>query len=89
MRGLVPPHARLARLAVSVLSAAVGVGASVSVQSYGSASTGVHSVSAGQTNLEVTTAEFECRVDSSQRAQYKVNGGGATACEILVYGFRG
>lgn len=85
---LVPPHARLARLAVSVLGAAVGVSASVSVQSYGSASTGVHSVSAGQTNLEVTTAEFECRVDSSQRAQYKVNGGGGTACEILVYGFR-
>ncbi len=88
---LVPPHSRVATLNVrGTLDAGGGVLASaVEVQSYGSTGALSHVLYNGAGPAFATLgAVFEVVLDSSQRAQYKVNGGGdAPAADIYVTGF--
>lgn len=88
---LVPPHGRIATLDVrGVLPGGGGVVASaVEVQSYGSAGALSHVLYVGPgAALETRGAVFDVMLDSSQRAQYKVNGGAnAPTTEIYVAGF--
>lgn len=86
---LVPPHSRIARLRVSVTANATpAITGSVDIQSNGSSAAGAHTVTARQTALEISTDEIECVLDSQQRIQYRVNGGGnAPTADAYVFGF--
>lgn len=88
---LAPPHARIVTLKVVATNVIGGglVTSSVTVQRFGAASTGTHDLYTGVTALQSAAAEMTVEVDSSQRAQYQVNGGAnAPVADIYVFGFQ-
>lgn len=88
---LVPSHSRLATLDVSGLLPVGGgvITSAVEVQSYGSTGAFSHILYNGTgAAFEPRGAVFDVALDSQQRAQYKVNGGGnAPVATIYVTGF--
>lgn len=89
LASLVPPHARLATVrALATAGAAPGIAGAVEVQSYGSASTGTHSVYSPSVTGFTNATTYDIPTDSSQRVQYRVVGGGAApTATIAVLGY--
>lgn len=87
--GLVPPHARVAILAVKAVGGgAPGVAGAVEVQTNGDASTGAHTVFTPMTSLAAASCVYEVPTDSSQQVQYRVVGGaGAPVAAIDCLGW--
>lgn len=89
--GRVPPHARIVTLDVrgTLPLAAGAITSAIEVQSYGSTGALSHILYNGTgAALEPRGATFDVVVDSSHRAQYKVNGGAnAPTADIYVVGF--